>query len=63
VQLTVATLALGLLTHLLAQQMAFEIGHCLVGDCERNVLLQYHCDSGYFSFRSVDTVAGTTDGV
>ena len=40
--------------------MAFESGQCLCGYCERNELLQQHSDSDYFSFMSVDTVAGTT---
>jgi hypothetical protein len=40
--------------------VANENGHCMGGYCERNVLLENHCDSGYFRFMSVDTFAGTT---
>ena len=42
------------------KNVSFKSGQCLGGYCERNELLQYHSDSGYFRFMSVDTVAGTT---
>jgi len=40
--------------------VAFESGQCLGGSSERNELLQYYSDSGYFWFMPVEIIAGKT---
>jgi len=40
--------------------VALDSGQFLGCYCERNVLLQYHSDSGYIRFMSFYTVGGTT---